>query len=114
MSKSNKKKRFGVVYSTNDHYDYQHENNEEETLPPNEQTLNVHLEKKGRGGKTVVIIRGFVGTQDDLNTLAKRLKSSCGVGGSAKDGEIILQGDKRDKILSELEKAGYKVKRVGA
>lgn len=114
MAKKGNKNRIGVVYSTADDFDYKHDNGEqEETLPNDEQRLEVHIEKKGRGGKTAVIIRGFVGSDEDLQQLAKQLKSKCGVGGSAKDGEIIIQGDKRDKVLEILKQEGYQTKRVG-
>ena len=80
----------------------------------NSNILEVHLEKKHRGGKTALIIKGFTGSNDELNDLAKKLKSNMGVGGSAKDGEIIIQGNKRDKVMELLEQWGYKTKRVGA
>lgn len=109
-----KNKRVGVVYSTNDDYDYSHEgDHQEESLPIDEQELTVHIERKGRGGKAVVLVKGFVGNDDDLNDLAKLLKKKCGVGGSAKDGEIIIQGDDREKVMKVLKKKGYSVKRVG-
>lgn len=114
MSKKNKKNRDGVVYSTNDNYDYNYNDEfEEETLPPAEQDLRVMLDKKSRGGKQVTLITGFVGTEDDLKDLGKLLKSKCGVGGSAKDGEILVQGDHRDKIMAILEKEGYRAKKSG-
>ncbi len=114
MAKKSKNNRVGIVYSTNEDYNYRHEGDfQEESLPIEEQELTVHIEKKGRGGKSVVLIKGFVGNDDDLNDLAKLLKSKCGVGGSAKDGEIIIQGDKRDKVLEILAKEGYSAKRVG-
>ncbi len=114
MAKKGKNKRIGVVYSTNDNYDYQKESDwEEETLPIEEQELTVHIEKKGRGGKTVVIIKGFIGSQEDLNELGKIIKKKVGVGGSAKEGEIVIQGDCRPKVLEILAKEGYSTKRVG-
>lgn len=112
MSKK-KSNRVGVVYSTSDDYTYQYSNEEQATLPIDEQKLSVYIDKKGRGGKEVVLIKGFVGTNDDLNLLAKVLKTQCGVGGSAKEGEIVIQGNKRDQVLSILEKLGYNAKRVG-
>ncbi len=110
MSK-NKNKRKGIVYSTNPDYDYDYDDQEEvETLPAEKQKLRVALDKKMRRGKQVSLITGFIGTEDDLKDLAKTLKSKCGVGGSAKDGEIIIQGDHRKKIGEILTKLNYKVK----
>ena len=114
MGKRGKKGRIDVVYSTNQDYEYDYDGeHEEETLPPSEQNLEVRFEKKGRGGKTVVLITGFVGTEDDLKDLGKALKSHCGVGGSTKDWEILLQGDVRQKAIAYLEKEGYGYKRIG-
>lgn len=113
-----KKKKFknisgDVVYSTNQNYDYDYGGGEEATIAPTEQDLRVWLDKKHRGGKTASVIKGFVGADDDLKDLAKLLKSKCGVGGSAKDGEIIIQGDHRDKIMKLLSDQGYKAKKAG-
>ena len=115
MAKKNKwKGREGVVFSTGDEYDYSYDGTEEkETLARNDQLLYVELDKKARGGKKVTLISSFVGTDDDLKTLGKTLKSKCGVGGSAKDGEILIQGDHRDKAVGILEGLGYRVKRRG-
>lgn len=103
----------GFVYSTNDDFDLNNELETEETLSPEEQRLEAHLDKKNRGGKVVTIIKGFVGNSDDLKTLSKDLKTLCGVGGSVKDGEIIIQGNFRDKIMNYMKNKGYQVKRVG-
>lgn len=102
------KKRLNIVYSTNPDYHYQDENSaQEETLPNEKQLLRVSLDKRNRKGKAVTLITGFIGTNDDLETLGKLLKTKCGVGGSAKDGEIIVQGDHRQKVLEILQKEGY-------
>lgn len=107
------KKRVNVVYSTNPDFQYQsEESNEETTLPKADQDLRIWLDRKG-GGKVVSVVKGFVGSQDDLKSLAKELKSQCGVGGSAKDGEILIQGDQREKILNHLQDAGYRAKKAG-
>jgi len=115
MSKKNKwKDREGVVFSTGDDYDYSYDGKgEEETLDQSDQKLYVELDKKARGGKKVTLVSGFIGTDDDLKGLGKTLKSKCGVGGSAKEGEILVQGDHRDKVVGILEGLGYRVKRRG-
>ena len=108
-----KKNVVNVVYSTDDNFNFDFGNEEEETLTPNLQNLKVMHDKKQRGGKTVTLVTGFIGTEDDLKDLGKKIKSKCGVGGNVKDGEIIIQGEKRDKIFDLLIADGYKVKKHG-
>ena len=111
MGKNSKKKRIGIVFSTDPDYEYDYDDGiQEETLPPEEQDLRVRIEKKGRKGKPVCVVSGFIGSQDDLSELARTLKTKCGVGGSAKEGEIILQGTMRDKVIDALKKLGYNAK----
>jgi translation initiation factor 1 len=115
MSKKNDwKKREGIVYSTESSFQFEYQQKEESnTLMPKQQNLKVGLDKSMRAGKQVTLVSGFVGTHDDLEQLGKLLKSKCGVGGSVKDGEVIIQGDHRDKIVLILQKEGYKAKRLG-
>jgi len=108
------KDRLGVVFSTNPNFGYEHDREDEsETLPKNKQDFRVTLDKKQRNGKSVTLITGFVGKDDDLKELGKLLKTKCGVGGTVKDGEILIQGDFRAKILDILKKEGYKAKQSG-
>ena len=110
MSKKNKADRNGFVFSTDPNFRFEEEEQDHyETLPPAQQKLKIRLETKHRGGKTVTLVDGFVGKQEDLEVLGKGLKNFCGTGGSAKDGEIIIQGDQRDKVLQWLQKNGYKL-----
>lgn len=107
------KDRLNVVYSTNPDFKYENgEEQEEDTLPKEKQLLRISLDKRNRKGKAVTLITGFVGTNDDLEELGKFLKVKCGVGGSAKDGEIIVQGDLRQKVLQLLQKEGYAKARI--
>ncbi|HWK57692.1 MAG TPA: translation initiation factor [Parapedobacter sp.] len=104
----------GIVYSTDEHFAYQEtETSEVDTLPNRQQDLRVMLDRKMRGGKTVTLVKGFIGSAVDLEALGKRLKQKCGVGGSAKDGEIIVQGDFKQRIVQLLLDEGYRVKPVG-
>jgi translation initiation factor 1 len=106
------KSRLGVVYSTNPDFQYQTEATQEaDTLPPEKQRLIVGIDRRNRGGKQVTLISGFVGKSDDLKELGRALKTKLGVGGSAKDGEITIQGDFRDKVVSILQAMGYNAKR---
>ena len=108
------KQRLGMVYSTNPDFEYSTtEEQEATTLPPAQQNLRVWLDRKQRGGKTVTLVKGFVGTESDLSELGRMLKNKCGVGGSAKDGEIIIQGNHRDRVVELLTAAGYKCKKAG-
>lgn len=102
-----KKHAVGVVYSTNPDYQYQYDDEPQaETLPPQQQKLRVRIERNHRGGKTVTLVTGFVGTDDDMQDLCKKLKTACGVGGSAKDGEILVQGEMKEKVVATLLKLG--------
>ena len=109
--KNEKKNRINVVYSTNPDFQYEYTaENEAETLVPEKQNLRVLIDSKQRKGKTVTLIQGFIGAEDDLKALAKLLKSKCGVGGSAKDGEIVIQGEMKEKVLNILREVGYRAK----
>ena len=112
MADNDWKKRLGVVFSTNPDFNYEEESEEEpQTLEPSRQNLIVSIDRKGRGGKQVTLVTGFVGTSDDLAALGRTLKVKCGVGGSAKDGEITIQGDFRDRVVALLKDMGYRAKR---
>ena len=115
MSKKNKPDNKGFVFSTDPNFRFDDEEREEqETLPPAQQNLRVKLETKHRAGKTVTMVDGFVGTEEDAEKLGKQLKNQCGTGGSVKDREIIVQGDHREKVLQFLLKNGYsKTKKAG-
>lgn len=113
MKNNDWKDRLGVMYSTNPNFQYDTgEEEEEETLPKEKQQLRISLDKRNRGGKMVTLVTGFVGKTVDLEALGKFLKVKCGVGGSAKEGEIIVQGDFRSKILEILQKEGYTKSRI--
>lgn len=115
MAENDWKSRLGMVYSTDPDFNYQNGGQAEaETLPAARQDLRVWLDRKQRGGKVVTLIKGFVGTEDDLAALARLLKIKCGVGGAAKDGEIIIQGDHRDRVVEILTKSGYRCKKSGS
>lgn len=116
MAKKKKMKKLdldGFVFSTNSDFEFEDEQEVVETLAPNEQRLIARIEKKGRGGKTVTIVEGFEGSDEDMKALAKKIKNHCGVGGSVKDEDIVIQGDHRDKIVTLLSKDGYRIKRSG-
>lgn len=112
MAGNDWKERLGVVYSTNPDFKYETPAEEEaETLPPERQKLLVGIDRRNRGGKQVTLVSGFVGREEDLASLAKTLKTRCGVGGAAKEGEILIQGDFRDRVVQLLLAMGYKAKR---
>lgn len=115
MSKQKKQQYNGIVYSTDTSFEYEnaHGMSEPETLPNQQQKLTVMLDRKARKGKAVTLVTGFVGTKDDLEALGKHLKQRCAVGGATKDGEIIIQGDFRQRIAQLLAEAGYKTKIAG-
>ena len=111
MSKKNKPDTRGFVYSTDPNFGFEQElEKAAETLPPAKQKLKMKLDTKQRAGKAVTLIENFIGTNEDLEDLGKKLKNFCGTGGSVKDGEIIIQGDQREKVKLWLVKNGYGVK----
>ena len=110
----NKNNNGGLVFSTNRDLVPNEDLEPQETLPPGQQDLRVWLEKNHRGGKTATVIKGFIGSEADLDILGKLIKNKCGTGGSAKDGEIIIQGDHRDKIIGILTQQGYRSKKAGS
>ncbi len=103
----------GFVFSTDSQFEFEDETQEQESIANNQQKLIAKLERKGRGGKVVTIVEGFIGSDDDLKDLGKMLKNKCGTGGSVKDGEIVMQGDIRNKVVDLLTKEGFKVKKSG-
>lgn len=108
MSKKNKSDKNGFVYSTDPNFRFENEEEQSaETLAAKQQKLRIRLDTKHRGGKMVTLVEGFIGKEEDLEDLGKKLKNYCGTGGSAKDGEIIVQGDQRDKVLQWFQKNGY-------
>lgn len=109
MSKKNKPDARGFVFSTDPNFSFEEEREDVDTLKPEQQKLRIWLETKHRAGKAATVVKGFIGLDDDLEELGKKLKSFCGTGGSAKDGEIIIQGDQREKVLQWLLKNGYKL-----
>ena len=112
MAENDWKQRLGVVYSTNPDFKYEQEAEpEEETLPPSKQRLVVTIDRRCRAGKQVTLVSGFKGSDEDLKSLGKTLKVKCGVGGTAQDGEITVQGDLRDKVTALLNSMGYNAKR---
>jgi translation initiation factor 1 len=108
MSKKNKPDTRGFVYSTDPNFKFEEDQNSNETLLPVQQKLKIRLDTRHRAGKAVTLVEGFIGKEEELEDLGKKLKSFCGTGGSAKDGEIIVQGDQREKVMQWLIKNGYK------
>lgn len=114
MSNNDWKSRLGVVFSTDPNFQYSEEQDvAEEQVAPQQQDLRVWLDRKHRGGKVATLVKGFRGSESELKELAKMLKSKCGVGGAVKDGEIIIQGDHRDKVIELLAKSGFRSKKAG-
>jgi len=112
MAENDWKSRLGVVFSTDPDYAYRGETDDEaETIAPEKQKLIVSIDRKQRGGKQVTLVKGFIGSESDLQELGRLLKNRCGTGGSVKDGEIIVQGDFRDRVVTILQSMGYGAKR---
>lgn len=112
MSKKGKKRK-GILYSTNPDFEYEYEDNKLERLPNEQQKLEIWIDKKNRAGKVCVLIKKFIGSEEDLKSLGRKIKNKCGTGGSVKKGEIIIQGDIRNKVIEILKKEGYSTKSVG-
>jgi translation initiation factor 1 len=112
MGKKNKPDLKGFVYSTDPNFKFEDDQNADETLPAAQQKLKIQLNTKYRGGKSVTVVLGFVGTENDMEELGKKLKTYCGTGGTAKDGEIIVQGDQRNKVLQFFQQNGYKLAKI--
>jgi translation initiation factor 1 len=108
MSKRKKQDNLGFVYSTDDNFEFDYSENEEHTPEPQEQRLRVSHDRKGRKGKTVTLVQGFKGSDEDAKALTKSIKNKCGVGGSFKDGEIVIQGEKKEQVVEILKKMGYR------
>jgi translation initiation factor 1 len=112
MGKKNKPDAKGFVYSTDPNFRFENESNSAETLPAAQQKLKIQLNTRYRAGKAVTVVTGFIGNENDMEELGKKLKTYCGTGGSAKDGEIIVQGDQRNKVLQYLQQNGYKLTKI--
>ncbi len=108
---NNKKNKDGVVYSTNSNFKYSVQPHQGANIPPQQQNLKVIIDKKNRGGKSVTLVLGFIGKEEDLEKLGRELKSKCGVGGAVKDGEIMIQGEHKDRVVALLTGMGYGVRK---
>jgi translation initiation factor 1 len=112
MNKKHKRDFDGIMFSTDEHFEFESESDNTETLPPQQQKLRIRLETKQRGGKKATLISGFVGTETDHEALAKMLKAFCGTGGSISEGEILIQGDMTQKVKAKLQSLGYKTNNI--
>jgi len=112
MSKKQKRDFDGIMFSTDEHFEFESASDHTETLPPQQQKLRIRLETKQRGGKKATLISGFVGTEADHEALSKLLKAFCGTGGSITDGEILIQGDMTQKVKTKLQSLGYKTNNI--